>query len=73
MLSFFARFVIIVIVVVSIVEVIGFYAIMNSPKILTIPFVILMIIATIIPIVINLWYWLVLKNTKWKHLLPWDR
>jgi hypothetical protein len=61
MLSLFVRFVIIVTVVVSIVDTIGFYLIMNDPKNLAIPFVILMIIATIIPIVINLWYWLVYK------------
>ena len=62
MVSLFARFVIIVAVVVSIVDIAGFYAIMNHPERLTIPFVILMIIATIIPIAINLWYWLVFRQ-----------
>lgn len=62
MLSLFVRFVIIVAVVVSIVDISGFYAIVNDPKRLTIPFAILMMIGTIIPIVINLWYWLVFKQ-----------
>ena len=62
MLSLFERFVIIVVIVVSIVDIAGFYAIQKDPKILTIQFVILIIIATIIPIAINLWYWLVFKQ-----------
>lgn len=62
MLSLFARFVIIVAVVVSIVDIIGFYVLMKDPTKLTISFVILMIIGTIIPIAINLWYWLVFRQ-----------
>ena len=61
-ISLFIRFVIIVAIVVSIVDVVGFYAIQKDPKRLTIPFVFLMIIATIIPIAINLWYWLIFKQ-----------
>lgn len=57
MLGLFARFAIIVAIVVSIVDIIGFYAIMKDPNRLTITFVVLMIVATMIPIVINLWYW----------------
>lgn len=62
MLSLFVSFVIIVAVVVSIGDVIGFYVIMEDSKWLTTPLVILMIIAMIIPIVINLWYCLVFKQ-----------
>jgi hypothetical protein len=61
-ISLFIRFVIIVAIVVSIVDIAGFYAIQKDPTRLTIPFVLLMIIATIIPIAINLWYWLVFKQ-----------
>ena len=53
-ISLFIRFVIIVAIVVSIVDIAGFYAIQKDPTRLTIPFVLLMIIATIIPIAINL-------------------
>jgi len=62
MVSLFVRFVIIIAVVVSIVDTVGFYAIMKNPETLTIPFIVVMIIATMIPIVINLWYWLVFKQ-----------
>ena len=61
-ISLFKRFVIIEIIVVSIVDVAVYLAIQKDPKILTIPFVLLMIIATNIPIAINLWYWLVHKK-----------
>jgi hypothetical protein len=61
-ISLFIRFVIIVAIVVSVVDIVGFYAIQNDPERLTIPFIILMIIATIIPIAINLWYWLIFKQ-----------
>jgi len=57
-MSLITRFVIIITVVVSIVDVAGFYAIKKYPEILTVPFVILMIIATVIPIAINIWWWL---------------
>ncbi len=73
MLSLFTRFVIIVTIVISITDIIVFSKIQKDLTRLTIPFVILVIIITIVPIVINLWYWLVLKDTKWKHLLPWDK
>jgi len=64
MLSLFERFVIIVAVVVTIVDVAGFYAIKDDPERLTIPFIILMIVATIIPIAINFWYWLIFKQKQ---------
>lgn len=57
-MSLITRFIIIVTVVVSIVDVAVFLAIQKNPEILTIPFVILVIIATVIPIAINIWWWL---------------
>ena len=62
MISLFTRFIIIVTIVVSIVNTVGFYAIMKNPNLLGIPFIIMMIIAKIIPIVVNLWYWLIFKQ-----------
>jgi len=61
-ISLFIRFVIIVTIVVSVTDIIVFYHLQKNPTELTIPFVILVIIVTIIPIVINLWYWLVFKQ-----------
>lgn len=61
-LNLFVRFVIVVSIVVSIVDIAGFYAIKKNPERLKIPFVILMIIATIIPIAVNLWWWLIFKQ-----------
>ena len=57
-MSLITRFIIIVAIVASIVYVAGFLAIQKNPKILTVPFVILIIIGTIIPIAINIWWWL---------------
>ena len=65
MLSLFIRFVIIIAIVISVTDVIEFYHIQkNGIQALTWQFVILMIIVTIIPIVINLWYWLIFKQRK---------
>ncbi len=72
-MSLFTRFVIIVTIVVSITDTVVFWHIMRGPAILTWQLVILTIIITIIPIVVNLWYWLVMGDTKWKHLFPWDK
>lgn len=54
MLSLFRRFVIIVSVVVTIVDVAGYYAMKDNASTLTMPFAIIVILATIIPITINL-------------------
>lgn len=62
MISLFTRFVIIIAIVISVTDTIVFYHIMKNPERLTIPFVILVIIVTVIPIVINLWYWLIFKQ-----------
>jgi heme/copper-type cytochrome/quinol oxidase subunit 4 len=61
MISLFVRFLIVVTVVVSITNTIVFYHIQKDPAKLTILFVILTIIVTIIPIAVNLWYWLIFK------------
>jgi hypothetical protein len=61
MLSLFVRFVIIVTVVVSITDAIVFYEIWKNPERLTPLFVMLVIIVTVIPIAVNLWWWLVFK------------
>jgi len=69
MISLFTRLVSIVTIVVAATDSIIFYVLkrhgtdLNS---LTWQFVILVIIITIVPIVINLWYWLVLRQ-KIKH------
>jgi dynactin complex subunit len=52
----FVRIIIIVTVVVSITDIVAFYHIKNHPERLTTSFVIGVIIITIIPIVINLWW-----------------
>jgi DNA-binding transcriptional ArsR family regulator len=72
-LGLFARFVFIFSVVVSVTDIVVFYHIMKNPGELTWSLVALIIIATMVPIVISLWFWLVYKDTKWKHILPWDK
>jgi len=62
MLNLFTRFVIIVAIVISITDIVVFYHIWKDPTILTPLFVFAVIIVTIIPIAINLWYWLVFKQ-----------
>jgi len=57
-MSLLTRFIIIVTIVVSITDAIIFYHIKQNPEILTVPFFILVIIVTVIPIAINLWWWL---------------
>ena len=65
MLSLFIRFVIIIAIVISATDVIVFYHIQkNGIQSLTWQFVISVIVITIIPIVINLWYWLIFKQRK---------
>jgi hypothetical protein len=61
-ISLFVRFVIIVTVIVSILDIAGFYAIPKYGIQVAWLLVLLMIIGTIIPIAINLWYWLVFKQ-----------
>jgi hypothetical protein len=64
MISLFKRFVIVVAVVIAITDTVVFYHIEKGTTTITLPFVILVIIVTIIPIVVNLWYWLVFKQGK---------
>jgi hypothetical protein len=52
------RFIIIVTIVVTITDVIEYIHIKQNPEHLTIPFVIGVIIVTVVPIAINIWYWL---------------
>jgi len=61
-MSLFVRFVIIVTVIVSIVDIVGFYAIWKNKVEVTWYFVLLMILGTVIPIAVNLWWWLVFKQ-----------
>ncbi|MCJ7471405.1 MAG: hypothetical protein MUP02_01160 [Actinobacteria bacterium] len=63
-MSLFIRFIIIVTVVVSATDGIIFYHIKKNPEILTVPFIILVVVITIIPIAINLWYWLVFRKDR---------
>ncbi|MCJ7570737.1 MAG: hypothetical protein MUO82_02510 [Candidatus Thermoplasmatota archaeon] len=62
MINLFTRFVIIITIIVSIVDIAGFYLIRKYGIQYLWQFVILMIIGTLIPITINLWYWLVFKQ-----------
>lgn len=64
MTSLFIRFVIVVAVVISITDIIVFYKLWQDPTRLTPLFVFAVIIITIIPIAINLWYWLVFRQDK---------
>ena len=65
MRSLFIRFVIVTAIVISVTDLIEFYHIQkNGIQALTWQFVTLMIIVTIIPIVINLWYWLIFKQRE---------
>lgn len=52
------RFILVVTIVVSIVDITGFLAIKKFPEYPAMPFVLLMIVATIIPIGLNSWYWI---------------
>ena len=64
-LSIFIRIVIIIAIVISATDVIVFYHIQkNGIQSLTWQSLALIIIITIIPIVINLWYWLIFKQRK---------
>ena len=62
MISLFVRFVIIVSIVISVTDSIMFYVLWKDPSKLTAQFTIAVIIITIIPIVVNLWYWLIFKH-----------
>ena len=65
MLSLFIRIVIIIAIVISATDVIVFYHIQkNGIQSLTWQSLALIIIITIIPIVINLWYHLIFKQRK---------
>jgi heme/copper-type cytochrome/quinol oxidase subunit 4 len=52
------RLILIDAIIVSLTDAIVFYHLKQHPENLTMQFVIMVIIITIIPIAINLWYWL---------------
>jgi hypothetical protein len=62
-ISLFTRFVIIISIIVSVTDTIMFYIIWkHGMQTLTLEFEIAWIIVTIIPIVVNLWFWLIFKK-----------
>lgn len=64
-LSLFTRFVIVTVVAIAATDVIVFYHLQkNGIQSLTPQFVVSVIVITIIPIVINLWYWLIFRQRK---------
>ena len=67
-MSLFVRLIIIVTVVISATDGIIYYHVKKSPEILTLPYLIMVIIITIIPIVISLWYCWCLERMVIKKL-----
>jgi len=65
MLSFAKRFLLVVTIVVAVTDLIEFYVVAKSPAKLTLPFIIAVIIITVIPIAVSLWYWLPKYKLKW--------
>jgi heme/copper-type cytochrome/quinol oxidase subunit 4 len=65
MMSFPKRILITVAIVVALTDLIMFYHVQRSPQILTLPFVVLVIIITIIPIAVSLWYCVPKYKLKW--------
>ena len=55
-MSIITRLFIIVAIVVIITDVIVFYKVSKNPNILTVQFVIMVIVVTLIPIAINFWF-----------------
>jgi hypothetical protein len=55
-MSIITRLFIIVAIVVTITDVIVFYKVSKNPNILTVQFVIMVIVVTLIPIAINFWF-----------------
>ena len=58
----FVRFTIVVVLVVAITDSIVFYVMQRRHRQMTWPLLIATIIITIIPIVIQLWFWLIYKK-----------
>jgi hypothetical protein len=63
-MSLLTGFIIIVTVVVCITDAIVFSHVQKNPDIVTAPFVVLVIIVTVIPVSINLLYWLRAKQAR---------
>ncbi len=55
-MSLLTRMIIIVTIVVSVTDAIVFYKVKQHPEKITVGFVILVILVTVVPIYINLWY-----------------
>jgi membrane protein YdbS with pleckstrin-like domain len=55
-MSLLTRLMVIVTIVVSVTDAIVFYKVKQHPERITVKFVILVILVTVIPIFINLWY-----------------
>ncbi|NYZ78412.1 hypothetical protein H0N96_03355 [Candidatus Micrarchaeota archaeon] len=52
-------------IVIALTDLIMFYAIERNSTVVTLPLVISIIIITIIPIAVNVWYWLPKYKLKW--------
>jgi heme/copper-type cytochrome/quinol oxidase subunit 4 len=52
------RLIIIVTIVVTITDLVEYIHLKQHPERLTIPYVFLIIIVTVVPIAVNIWYWL---------------
>jgi len=64
-MSFPKRFLLITAIVIALTDFIVFYHVQRSPEIVTWPFVGLVVIITIVPIAVSLWYWLPKYKMKW--------
>jgi len=65
MTGFGKRFLIMIASVVTIMDFLALYAISEYPSIVTPLSTFAIIIATVIPIAVNLWYWLPKYKIKW--------
>ena len=63
-MNLFVRLVIIVAIVISLTDTILYYVMQRQGMLIDVTwhFVVMVIIVTIIPIVINMWYWMVFKQ-----------
>jgi len=62
MVSLFVRIIIIVTIVVSATDGAMYYRLKKNPGLLTIPYLIMVIFITILPVVIILWYHMIFRN-----------
>ena len=64
-MGFGRRFLLVVTSIVTIVDFAELYAVTKNPAIVTPLFTLAIIIATMVPIAFNLWYWLPKYRLKW--------